>query len=96
VTIARQLIARKFARRPVTLLGVAFAKAEPRNVDVTVTGPPEIINGLRDEMIVPRADLHAAGIDTQAQRHGGAVVSVQLDLANVEVEIQPPTINATW
>lgn len=96
VTIARQLVSHKFSKRPVTLLGTAFGKAEPRTVDVTVTGPPEVINGLRDEMIVPRADLHAAGIDTQAQRHGGAVVSVQLDLANVEVEIQPPTVSVTW
>ena len=96
VTIARQLVSRKFARRNVTLLGVVRGKAEPRSVDVTVTGPPEVINGLREEMIVPRADLHAAGVDTAAQRHGAMLLSVQLDLAQVEVEIQPPTISVSW
>lgn len=97
VTIARQLVSRKFTRREVTVIATGVrAKAEPRTVDVTVTGPPEVINGLRDEMIVPRADLNAAGINAQEQRHGGSVLPVQIDLAQVVLEIQPPTVTVTW
>ena len=96
VTIARQLTQRRFTKRSVTVLGLARATTEPRSVDLTVTGPPEVINALRDEMIVPRVDVQAAGVDLKEQRHGAVVLPVRVDLANVEVEIQPPTISVTW
>ncbi len=96
VSIGRQLIARKFARRLVTVVGPPRAKTEPSNVDVTVTGPPDVINGLRDEMIVPRADVGSASIDAKDQRHASIVLPVLIDLRNVEVEIQPPTVSVSW
>jgi hypothetical protein len=65
-------------------------------VDVSVTGPPEVINGLRDEMIVPRVDVAAAGVDLKEQRHGSIVVPVRVDLASAEIEIQPPTVSVSW
>ena len=62
--------------------------AEPTSVDVTVTGPPEVINELRDDAVVPQVDLESAGVDL---RHGSKVLEVKVDLANVETTIQPPT-----
>jgi YbbR domain-containing protein len=95
VSIARQLIVRKFTK-PVNVLGPARSKSEPRTVDVTVTGAPEVINGLRDEMIIPRVDLEGAGIDPKERRHGSLVLPVKVELANVDIEIQPPTVIANW
>jgi len=95
VTIARQLTVRKFTKT-ITVLGPARSKTEPRTVDVTVTGPPEVINALRDDMIVPRVDLQGTGIDPKEKRHGSLVLPVKVDLADVEIDIQPPTVSANW
>ncbi|MEY2929397.1 MAG: hypothetical protein RL033_146 [Pseudomonadota bacterium] len=96
VTIARQLVQRKFAKRDVIVIGAGRFKSEPSAVDVTVTGPPEVINGLRDEMVVPRVDMSTAPAELREQRHGSAVLPVHVDLARVELEIQPPTISVIW
>lgn len=96
VTIARQLVQRKFARRNVVVLGPGRVKTEPAGVDVTVTGPPEVINGLRDEMVVPRVDIAALPQELRDQRHGSTVLPVHVDLARVELEIQPPTVTVIW
>lgn len=95
VTIGRQLLQRRFTRRQVTVIGPPRAKTEPKSVDVSVTGPPEVINGLRDEMIVPRVDVAGAGYDPK-ERHASIVLPVRVDLRNVEIEIQPPTVSVTW
>ncbi|HTV24582.1 MAG TPA: CdaR family protein [Polyangiaceae bacterium] len=96
VTIGRQLLQRKFSRRAVSVIGPPRAKTEPKNVDVSVTGPPEVINGLRDEMIAPRVDVAGAGYDPKEQRHASIVLPVRVDLRNVEIEIQPPTVSISW
>lgn len=96
VSIGRQLVQRKFSRRLVTVVGPPRAKTEPKSVDVSVTGPPEVINGLRDEMIVPRVDVAGAGYDPKDQRHASIVMPVRVDLSKVEIEIQPPTVSVTW
>lgn len=95
VTVGRQLLQRRFTRRVVSVVGPPRAKTEPKNVDVSVTGPPEVINSLRDEMIVPRVDVAGAGYDRK-ERHASIVLPVRLDLRNVEVEVQPPTVSVTW
>ena len=96
VVIARQLVQRKFAKRNVVALGPGRMKTEPGSVDVTVTGPPEVINGLRDEMVVPRVDIAAAPPELRDQRHGSAVLPVRVDLGGAEIEIQPPTVSVIW
>jgi YbbR domain-containing protein len=96
VTIARQLVQRKFTKRNVVVLGPGRVKTEPVGVDVMVTGPPEVINGLRDEMVVPRVDIAAAPEELREQRHGSTVLPVHVDLARVEIEIQPPTVTVIW
>ena len=63
---------------------------------MTVTGPPEVINGLRDEIIVPRVDVAGAGYDPKDQRHASIVLPVRVDLTNVEIDIQPPTVSVLW
>lgn len=96
VTIARQLVQRKFSRRDVVVIGPGRFKTEPAEIDVNVIGPPEVINGLRDEMVVPRVDISAAPEEVREQRHGSVVLPVHVDLARVELEIQPPTVSVIW
>jgi YbbR domain-containing protein len=96
VSIARQLVQRKFTKRNVVVLGPGRMKTEPAGVDVTVTGTPEVINGLRDEMVVPRVDIAAAPAELRDQRHGSAVLPVRVELGRVEIEIQPPSVTVIW
>jgi hypothetical protein len=94
VTIARQLIQRRFLKREVSVIGVPKGSTDPKHVDVTVTGPPETINALREEMIVPRVELEPALV--AARKHGSAVVPVHVDLLQANCEIQPPSVSVVW
>jgi YbbR domain-containing protein len=97
VVIARRVIEVRFTRRRVEAVGVTQAVLSPRDVDVTITGPPEVVRALRAEQIVPRADLREVpGLNLEAMRHGSVNVKVQVDLANAEAEIQPPSVTVKW
>ncbi len=97
VTIARRVIEVKFTKRPVEVVGLKGARPAPDSVDVTVTGPPEVVRALRAEQIRPIADLtKLEGIDLDPQRHGTASVPVQVELANASADIQPPAVTVRW
>ena len=97
VSIARRVSEVKFAKRPVVVVGATQAVVSPREVDVTVTGPPEVVRALREEQIVPRANLVGVeGLDVKQERHGSASVKVSVDVANAETEIQPPSVTVKW
>jgi hypothetical protein len=66
-------------------------------VDVTVTGPPEVVRALRAEQVVPRADLtKLSGVDLKTDKHGSAEVRLTAELAHAEAELQPPTVTVKW
>jgi hypothetical protein len=97
VSIARRVTEAKFSRRPVEVVGVATATVNPRFVDVTVIGPPEVVRALRAEQVVPRADLtRVPGLDLKDQKHGSALVKLSVDLAHAEAEVQPPSVDVHW
>jgi YbbR domain-containing protein len=96
VKIARRVSEAKFERLGVEVIGAANGVANPRQVEVTVIGPPEVVRALRAEQIVPRADLAAAKIDPTKQPHGSAIVPVTVDVAAAETHIQPPTVTVKW
>jgi YbbR domain-containing protein len=96
VKIARRVSEAKFERLGVEVIGVSNGVTNPRQVEVTVVGPPEVVRALRAEQIVPRADLAAAKIDPKKQPHGSAVVPVTVDVGNAETHIQPPTVTVKW
>lgn len=96
VAIARRVIEVRFARRRVEAVGVTKAVLSPREVDVTIIGPPEVVRALRAEQIVPRADLGELGLSLEEMRHGSVSVKVKVDLANAEAEIQPPSVTVKW
>jgi YbbR domain-containing protein len=96
VTIARRVTEAKFNGLPVEVVGIPRATTNPRTVNVTVVGPPEVVHALRAEQIVPRADLSALQLDAEARRHGSTTVKLTVDVAHAEAEIQPPSVTVRW
>ena len=95
VTIARRVSEAHFANRPVEVVGLLGAYTTPRNVDVSVIGPPEVVHALRAEQVIARADVSQLAA-IRSEKHGSTTVKVSVDLAQTEVEIQPPTVAVRW
>jgi YbbR domain-containing protein len=97
VTIARRVTEASFAARPVEVLGPSILGVSPRAVDVTVVGPPEVVQALRAEQVVPRANLmKAPGLDLKDLRHGSAELPVTVELSGADAKVQPPTVTVKW
>jgi YbbR domain-containing protein len=94
VEVTRRRSEKVFARRPVEVIGPAQASIIPRTVDVTVMGPPEIVRALRDDQIVPQADLEASGKWTAL--HGSATIPVVVRVNGAQAETQPPSVTVKW
>jgi YbbR domain-containing protein len=93
VHVRRRVVAANFAQVTVQVVGGGTAiDVLPANVDVSVKGPPEVVNSLRAEHVVPRVDV--TGLDTT--KHGSAALPVVVDLSRVEVVTQPPTVKVSW
>jgi YbbR domain-containing protein len=90
VEIGREEVERPFTRVPVALLGHASAKAQPAEVDVRLSCPPEIVRSLRPEQIVPRVQV------TAAADHGSEALPVQLSIDQCEVHLTPPNVIVRW
>jgi len=96
VVVARRQTEVKFDHRTVEVVGLPHAHAIPALVDVTVSGPPEVVASLRADQVVPRADLAGAGIDLKTDTHGSTTLKIRVELANADAECQPPTVTVRW
>jgi len=91
VEIAREVTERPFTRIPVAVVGGhAAAKAQPAEVDVRLSCPPEIIRALRNEQIVPRVQV------TSSADHGSDALPIQLSIDQCEVHVTPPSVVVRW
>jgi hypothetical protein len=90
VEIGREVVERLFSRVPVAVLGHASAKAQPPEVDVRLTCPPEVVRALRPEQIVPR--VQASGTTD----HNSEAEVVDLAIDQCEVHMTPSTVIARW
>ncbi len=95
VEIVLQLTERHF-ERPVEVIGVASGKSVPTEVTVTVSGPPDIVERLKPEQVVPLADVSKAREEAGEERHGSALVPLRVVLDGIETEIQPPSVTVRW
>jgi hypothetical protein len=60
-------------------------------------GPPEVVQALRAEQVVPRANLmKAPGFDLKDLRHGSAELPVTVELAGAQARVQPPSVTVKW
>ena len=83
--------------RAVEVIGVAKATVVPKKVDVTVIGPPEVVAALREEQVVPRADLtEVEGLSLKDTPHGSAKVKPIVELDGAEAKVQPPSVTVKW
>lgn len=96
VTVAQQVLTRRFTERPVTVIGLPKAAVTPRSVDVLVKGAPDIVGALREDMIVARVVPPEGPLGRREARHGSMVGNVAVDLSGVELVIQPPTVTVRW
>jgi hypothetical protein len=71
-------------------LGHAGAKAQPAEVDVRLSCPPEVVRALRPEQIVPRVQV-ASSAD-----HGSEALPVDLAIDQCEVHMTPPNVIVRW
>jgi hypothetical protein len=90
VDIAREVTERPFTRIPVAVVGHANAKAQPAEVDVRLSCPPEIIRALRNEQIVPRVQVISSA------DHGSDAFPIQLSIDQCEVHVTPPSVIVRW
>ncbi len=97
VTVARRKSEKVFTARRVEVIGPPHATVVPRTVDVNVIGAPEVVRTLREEQVVPRADLtRLPDMDFEKRPHGSASVPVTVELGSAEAEVQPPSVTVKW
>lgn len=96
VEVVRRRSEKTFSRRPVEVIGPHHASVVPKTVDVTIMGPPEVVRALRDDQIVPQADLTASGLWSKADTHGAVTVPVVVRIAGATAETQPPVVTVKW
>jgi YbbR domain-containing protein len=97
VTVTRRLSEASFPGRVVELVGLPAGVISPRQVDVTVVGPPEVVQALRAEHVVPRANVsNLTDLDLKEMSHGSRVVPITVDLAGAEAKVQPPSVTVKW
>jgi len=95
IIIARRVSESRFANRPVEVIGIVGAYTVPRMVDVSVIGPPEVVHALRSDQVIARVDVSQIQ-STKSEKHGSVAMKVTVDLAQAEVETQPPTVTVRW
>jgi hypothetical protein len=90
VEIGREVVERPFTKIPVAVLGHVNGKAQPSDVDVRLSCPPEIVRALRPEQVLPRVQI------TAPADHGSDVFPVQLAIDQCEVHVTPPGVIVRW
>lgn len=93
IEVTREQVSRTFDRK-VEVVGLPRAKTTPPSVAVRVIGPPEAVNALAPEAIVPRVELKGANIDPN--QPGSAFVDVLVDVGRLQAEVSPPKVLVKW
>jgi YbbR domain-containing protein len=93
VTIGRARLERVYPKLQVHATGVGRATLVPPEVDVRVSGPPEQIDALRPEHLVPTVDVRSVAGDA---RSGAQTVPVTLQVEGCSVQVSPPSVVVKW
>ncbi len=92
VQIRRRAVEREFTR-PVEVTGVPHGRSLPHVVKVLVTGPPEVVDALTPEQLVPGAEVPSSPASAV---HGSAVVDVETPVDGATATTQPPRVTVRW
>jgi hypothetical protein len=90
VEIGREVVERPFTKIPIAVIGHVNAKAQPSDVDVRMSCPPEIVRALRAEQVVARVQV------TSPADHGADVFPVQVAIDQCDVHVTPPSVVVRW
>jgi YbbR domain-containing protein len=90
VEIGREVVERPFPKLAVVVLGRPNAKAQPADVDVRLSCPPEVVRALRTEQVIPRVQV------LSSVEHGSDVLPVELTLDQCAVHLTPPSVIVRW
>jgi hypothetical protein len=90
IEVLRELVDRPFAHVPVAVVGRATAKAQPSEVDVRLSCPPEVVRALRSDQVVAHAQI------TSSADHGSDALAVQVSIDQCTVHVTPPTVIVRW
>lgn len=93
VTLGQARSERLFKKVAVQVVGVSHATVLPSDVDVRVVGPPDFVEELRSEQVVPIADVHSMAVEA---RKGSASVPILVVLEGCSVQVVPPTVVVKW
>lgn len=94
VNITRARLTRIYSKVPVHVVGAAHGKSTPHEVDITVTGPPELLNDLRPEQLLATVDVRPSGMDPK--RPGTADLPVVATLEGCTTAIVPARVVVSW
>lgn len=94
VQIARKLASKEFDKVAVDVAEIDSAKTKPSHVRVVVTGPPEIIEKLEQDDIVPI--VHAVPAGTEIPSSGKVEANVIVDLPDVQVTLSHNKVLVIW
>jgi len=94
VEIARKMATREFSNISVEVVGLAGAQSRPREVTITVAGPPAVVEALRENGIVPRVEPRKSG--ENLSEPGSAEMPVIVDIPNVTVTVVPAKVIVKW
>jgi hypothetical protein len=94
IEIAREQLQKVFVKVPIQIVGATRGSVTPPDVDVRVEGPPEIVQTLRADQIVPTVDVRPAPGTPPAQPPARLPVAAQVE--NCHVTLQPKVVVVRW
>jgi hypothetical protein len=94
VQIGRARQERQYVKLAVQVVGVASGKSSPSEVDVRVSGPPDVVGALRPEQVVPIADVRSTGTDLKAP--GSTSVPVTAHIEGCTTQVIPSAVVVKW
>lgn len=94
IDIARETLTRRFIKVPVEVIGPAKASVYPKEIDVEVKGPPDLVNMLRQNQILPIVDLRSSGANLAVP--GSTLANVHVELEHCSVQVIPHKVTVRW
>lgn len=88
--ITRELAEKTFTKIPIVVTGIAKAKTTPTDVDVRISGPPDIVHSLRPEQILPRVE------ESSTAASGSETRPVVVNVDKCEVHVTPDVVVVRW
>lgn len=88
--IVRETSEQVFPKVPVVVVGPANGKTTPKEVDVRLVCPPDIVRGLRPEQVVAQVEVNSK------EPTGSVSVPVTVKIENCEAFTVPREVVARW